>query len=66
MFKTGNGVLDTLLTNASLKCSRHDITFTCVADGSLLNDLYVMDICTILGNALDNAIECEVLIEDKE
>lgn len=66
MFKTGNGVLDTLLTNASLKCSRHDITFTCVADGSLLNDLYVMDICTILGKALDNAIEYEVLIEDKE
>lgn len=66
MLKTGNGVLDTLLPNASLKCSRHDITFTCVADGSLLNDLYVMDICTIWGNALDNAIEYEVLIEDKE
>ncbi len=66
MFKTGNGVLDTLLTNASLKCSRHNITFTCVADGSLLNNLYVMDLCTILGNALDNAIEYEVQIEDKE
>ena len=66
MFKTGNGVLDTLLTSTSLKCARRDITFTCVADGTLLNNIYVMDICTIFGNALDNAIEYEVQIEDRE
>lgn len=66
MFKTGNSVLDTLLTSAGLKCSHNNITFTCVADGMLLKQLYVMDICTIFGNALDNAIECEVQIEDKE
>ena len=66
MFKTGNNVLDTLLTGAGLKCSRQNITFTCVADGALLNHIYVMDLCTIFGNALDNAIEYEVQIENKE
>ncbi len=66
MFKTGNGVLDTLLTGVSLKCARRDITFTCVADGSLLNQIYVMDLCTIFGNALDNAMEHVIRIEDRE
>lgn len=65
-FKTGNGVLDTILTSKSMQCARHGITLTCVADGSLLNQIYVMDLCTIFGNALDNAIECETQIEDKE
>ena len=66
MFKTGNGVLDTLLTGVSLKCSRRKITFTCVADGTLLNQIYVMDLCTIFGNALDNAMEHVIQIEDQE
>lgn len=66
MFKTGNGILDTLLTGTSLKCSRRDITFTCVADGTLLNQIYVMDLCTIFGNALDNAMEHVVQIADPE
>ncbi len=65
-YKTGNAVLDTVLTGKSLYCARHDITLTCVADGSLLQSLYVMDICTIFGNALDNAIEYELQIEDPE
>ena len=66
MFKTGNGILDTLLTGTSLKCARRDITFTCVADGTLLNQIYVMDLCTIFGNALDNAMEHVVQIADLE
>ena len=64
--KTGNKVLDTVLTTKSLYCAKHNITFTCVADGTLLNFMDVMDICSIFGNALDNAIECEYTIEDKE
>lgn len=64
--KTGNKVLDTVLTSKSLYCSKHDITFTCVADGTLLDFMDIMDICSIFGNALDNAIECELKIKDKE
>ena len=64
--KTGHSVLDTLLTSKSMLCNRHDIHLTCVADGALLQFMDVMDICTIFGNALDNAIECELQIPDKE
>lgn len=63
--KTGNPVLDTVLTSKSLYCVHHDVELTCVADGSLLDSLSVMDICTIFGNLLDNAIECELRIADK-
>ena len=64
--KTGNKVLDTVLTTKSLYCAKNNITFTCVADGTLLDFMDVMDICSIFGNALDNAIECELKIPDKE
>ena len=64
--KTGNKVLDTVLTTKSLYCAKHNITFTCVADGTLLDFMDVMDICSIFGNALDNAIECELKIPAKE
>lgn len=65
-FKTGNSVLDTILTGKSMYCARHNITLTCVADGTLLKEIYVMDLCTIFGNALDNAIECAVQITAPE
>ena len=64
--KTGNKVLDTVLTTKSLYCAKHGITFTCVADGTLLDFMDVMVICSIFGNALDNAIECELKIPEKE
>ena len=64
--KTGNPVLDTILTSKSLYCYKHGITMTCVVDGKLLDFMDVMDICSIFGNALDNAIESALRIKDKE
>ena len=64
--KTGNGVLDTVLTSKSMYCNNHGITLTSVADGSLLEFMDTMDICSIFGNALDNAIESVIKIADKE
>lgn len=64
--KTGNTVIDTILSAKSLTCQNQNIEMTCVVDGKLLNFMYVMDICTIFGNALDNAIECEIQIQEKE
>ena len=32
----------------------------------MLDFMDVMDICSIFGNALDNAIECEMKIPEKE
>lgn len=64
--KTGNAVLDTILTGKSLVCMKQGITMTSVADGKLLDFMEVMDICNIFGNALENAIESVMRIEDKE
>lgn len=64
--KTGNAVLDTLLTAKSLYCQQHDINFTCVADGHLLDFMPTGDICTIVGTALDNATESVQTLADPE
>ena len=64
--KTGNAVLDTILTGKSLYCIKHGITLTIVADGKLIDFMNVVDICSIFGNALDNAIESVMRIKDKE
>lgn len=64
--KTGNTILDTVLTGKSLYCQKHGIELSVVADGESIAFMDVMDICTIFGNALDNAIECELKIPEKE
>lgn len=64
--KTGNAVLDTILTGKSLYCMKQGITMTSVADGKLLDFMEVMDICNIFGNAMENAIESVMRIEDQE
>lgn len=65
-YKTGNNVLDTVLASKNIYCIKNGITLTCVVDGTLLDKMDVIDICTIFGNALDNAIEYEKQIEDIE
>lgn len=64
--KTGNRVLDTVLTSKSLTCAANGISLTCVADGTLLEFMEVMDLSALFGNALDNAIECEEKIAAAE
>lgn len=64
--KTGHKVVDTILTSKSVTCEKYGITMNCVADGTLLNFMDTMDICSILGNALDNAIEYEKKVDDPE
>lgn len=62
--QTGSTVLDTLLVGKTRDFRKRQIKFTCVADGRLLRGLFVTDICSIFGNALDNAVEAVSLIED--
>lgn len=64
--ETGSEVLDTVLTEKSLFCERHQINMTCVADGSKLDFLDAVDVYTIFGNALDNAIESVSKVKDPE
>ena len=55
--KSGNEVLDTILTEKSLYCRERGITVSCVADGRQMGFINTIDLYAILGNALDNAIE---------
>lgn len=64
--RTGNPVFDTILSAKLRRARQLDVRITCVADGALLNRLHVADICTIFGNALDNALESVVMIEDPQ
>ena len=54
--KTGNPVLDTLLTAKTMECQQENITITSVADGRMLGFLTIRELCTIVGVALDHAI----------
>ena len=64
--KTGNDTLDTLFTEKSIFCERHRITLSCMIDGASLDFMTVGDICSLFGNALENAIEAVMKIEDED
>ena len=58
--------IENILSAKLRKARQLDVRITCVADGALLNKLHVTDICTIFGNALDNALESVVMIPDPQ
>ena len=55
--RTGNGVLDVLLTEKRRQCLGAGIRPTFFVDGSRLGFINDFDLCTLIGNAADNAIE---------
>lgn len=55
--KTGSAVLDILLTEKKLQCESKNIKLTTVVNGKLLEFMDEMDIYSLFGNALSNAIE---------
>lgn len=55
--KTGNEVLDLIIAEKSLYCSQNDIKLTCIADGSSLNHIPMVDLYSLFENAIQNAIE---------
>ena len=63
--KTGNDVLDVILTEKTLLFEQNRITFTCMARGEDLSFMDDMDIYSLFGNALSNAFERVKLIEDE-
>lgn len=62
--ETGNTALDIILTERSISCKKENISWTCMADGSLLNFMDQIDLYTLFGNALNNAVEAVSNIED--
>lgn len=66
MVHTGNSVLDVVLTEKSLYCEAHKINLTCLVDGKMLAFVDTVDLYTMFGNALDNAIESVMRQKDKQ
>lgn len=66
VYETGNATLDSILSEASRKSREENITLICVADGNLVNFIAPIDICSIFGNALDNAIESARTLSDPQ
>ena len=64
--KTGNGVLDLILTEKSLACRRHEINLTCLADCSRLGFIGDTDLYGLFGNIIDNAMEAVMKLDDRE
>ena len=63
--KTGCETLDLLLMEKLLFCREHGIKLSCLADGKLISKMDTMDIYSLFGNALENAIE-SVIQEPEE
>lgn len=55
--RTDNEVLDTILTEKSLRCAHDGIALTCVVDGHTLEFMDAADVYSLFGNALENAME---------
>lgn len=64
--KSGNKILDIVLSAFSLKCQKDAIKFSCVAQGELLDFMDPLDISTLFGNVLDNAHEGSMKLDDPE
>lgn len=57
MVKSGNEVIDTVLTEKSLICEQEGITWTCMANGPTLDFMEDGDLYLLFNGALENAIE---------
>ena len=57
LYNTGNRAVDITLYGKATMCSSAGIQLLCTVDGSCLNMLKPYHIYSLLGNALDNAIE---------
>lgn len=64
--KTGNEVLDIILTEKNFVCKNKGILLTCMADSKNLSFIKAGDLYALFGNLTDNAIEAVSKIEDEE
>lgn len=64
--KTGNPIIDVIVTRKNIYCIENQITFTCIVDGALLSFMNTMDLVSLLGNTLDNAIESTLALASTE
>ncbi len=63
---TGNGVLDVILTTKRAECAERGIDLTAVVDGQVLDFMSAMDLAAIFGNALNNAVDAVLAVDDPD
>lgn len=61
MAKTGNDDLDIVLAEKTMLAEKNGVHIQCMVDGARLGFMSAEDICSLFGNALDNAIEAASL-----
>jgi len=64
-FYTGNTALDVILTRKAFSCRGKDIELTCAVNGKCIDFISEVDVYSLFGNILDNAIEATEKLEDK-
>ncbi|MCD8013121.1 MAG: GHKL domain-containing protein [Lachnospiraceae bacterium] len=64
--QTGNQAVDVIMNQKLSICLENGIRCVPYLDGTLLDFMDPLDICTILGNAMDNAIEACLQIPEEE
>ena len=64
--RTGSPVLDVILTDRSIYCDRNRIHLGCMVDGACLSFIHSMDMASLFGNLIDNAIEAVMQLENPE
>ncbi len=62
--QTDNEAVNVVFTEKGLLCKKYGIQWTCMIDGSSLDFMSTVDIYTLFGNALDNAIEASRRLSD--
>ena len=62
--ETGSDLLDGIIAEKAAEAARDGIELSVVLDSSLLDFVSDMDLCTIFGNTLDNAIEASRQVPD--
>ena len=66
IFHTGNRTMDLVLNEKNRFCIQNKIQLTCMGDASGLNYMSEYDLYSLVGNALDNAIEAVVRLKENE
>lgn len=66
MVKTGNDVLDVILTEKSLYCQSKGIRMTCIIDAENLSWIETNDLYALFGNIVDNALDAIIKLDDPD
>ncbi|TPF94122.1 ATP-binding protein [Bifidobacterium sp. UTBIF-78] len=64
--RTGNETLDVLMAQKSMECEQQGICFDRMVDGSLLAFMNPVDLYSLFGNAIDNALEAVARLDAGE